>query len=93
MVGKTELAAVIAAATGCSGNKAEACVGAIIEKISDAVAAGDGVQLRGLGSFSREHKAAREGRNPRTGESFATPPGYRVKFTPGKQLRDRLPAA
>lgn len=93
MVGKTELAAVIAATTGCSGNQAEACVGAIIEKIRDAVAKGDDVQLRGLGSFSRQQKAAREGRNPRTGETFQTSAGYRVKFTPGKQMRDRLPAA
>lgn len=93
MIGRTELAKVIAETTGCGGNKAEECVGAIVETISASIANGEDVQLRGLGSFSRESTAAREARNPQTGAPIQVPAGYRIKFKAGKKLRDRMPAA
>lgn len=93
MIGRSELAKVIAETIGCGGNKADACVAAIVKVISDSIVNGEDVQLRGLGSFSREPTAAREARNPRTGEPLQIAAGYRVKFKAGKVLRDRMPAA
>ncbi len=93
MIRREELAEIVVERTGCSGTLADACVNAIIEKLCAGLAGGEDVQLRGFGSFSREPTAAREGRNPRTGERAQIPAGYRVKFKAGKQLRDRMPAA
>lgn len=92
MIGRSELAAVVTEITGCSGKKADECVNAIVEKMSQGLVSGEDVQLRGLGSFSREPTPARVGRNIHTGEPMQVPAGYRVRFKAGKQLRDRMPA-
>lgn len=92
MIGRSELAAVVAEITGCNGKQADVCVNAIVETISQSLVNGDEVQLRGFGSFSREPTSAREARNPRTGEPLNVPAGYRVRFKAGKPLRDRMPS-
>src|SRR4051812_25815805 len=68
----------------------EALVHAILGKIADARVAGDRVEIRGFGAFSTKDLRAREGRNPRTGESVAVKDKKAVHFKPGKEIRQRL---
>jgi len=68
----------------------ENIVGAIFDEITDALAEGNRVELRGFGAFSTREREARKGRNPRTGESVEVP-GKRVPyFKPGKALKDLI---
>ncbi len=71
----------------------EIIVNAIFEEIIDALANGNRVELRVFGAFSIKHRAARTGRNPRTGESVAVDEKHVPFFKTGKLLRDRLNGA
>ncbi len=62
----------------------------IFEEITDALARGERVELRGFGAFSVKKRDARIGRNPRTGESVAVEAKAVPFFKAGKLLRDRL---
>ena len=68
----------------------ENIVNAILDEISDALASGDRVELRGFGAFSVKHREARSGRNPRTGESVQVEEKWVPFFKTGKELRERL---
>lgn len=68
----------------------ERVVGTIFEEISAALARGDRVELRGFGAFTTRHRAARQGRNPRTGEAVAVASKGIPHFRPGKKLRIRV---
>ncbi|GJE42752.1 integration host factor subunit beta [Methylobacterium soli] len=68
----------------------EAVVKTIFDRISEALAAGDRVEIRGFGAFSVTTTQAREGRNPRTGESVAVAEKKNVSFKTGKDMRQRL---
>ena len=68
----------------------EAVVNAILGKIADALAAGERVEIRGFGSFSVKDLRARQGRNPRTGESVAVKEKKVVAFRPGKEMKQRV---
>ena len=68
----------------------ERIVSAVFEEITDALARGDRVELRGFGAFSVKHREARVGRNPRTGESVEVPQKRVPFFKTGKDLRDRM---
>src|ERR1700712_3787761 len=68
----------------------EAVVNAILDKITDALAAGGRVEIRGFGSFSVKDLRARQGRNPRTGESVAVKEKKAVAFRPGKEMKQRV---
>lgn len=68
----------------------ERIVTTIFEEISLALARGDRVELRGFGAFSVKHREARQGRNPRTGESVSVDAKAVPFFKTGKQLRERL---
>ena len=61
-------------------------VDALFATIGDALRRGETVELTGFGSFSVVGTKARTGRNPRTGEKIAIPPGRRVRFKPSKTL-------
>ena len=58
--------------------------------LTQAVAEGDGVQLVGFGTFSTGQRAARTGRNPRTGETLQIAAAKTVKFTAGKAFKDSV---
>ena len=62
---KTELIAAMAEKTGSTKKDAEAALNAMLASISEALVAGDKVQLIGFGTFETRDRAAREGRNPR----------------------------
>ena len=68
----------------------ERIVNTIFEEITDALANGDRVELRGFGAFSVKTRDARVGRNPRTGEAVSVDKKKVPFFKTGKLLRDRL---
>jgi len=68
----------------------ENIVNAVFDEISNALAVGNRVELRGFGAFSVKNRPARLGRNPRTGESVAVEEKWIPFFKTGKELRDRL---
>jgi integration host factor subunit beta len=70
----------------------ERIVNVIFDEIVDALARGDRVELRGFGAFSVRARAARVGRNPRTGTAVAVSEKYLPFFKTGKELRERLNA-
>jgi len=70
----------------------ERIVGTVFDEISHALAQGHRVELRGFGAFSVRQRAARTGRNPRTGDSVEVDSKSVPFFKTGKQLRERLNA-
>ena len=68
----------------------ERIVATIFDQITDALARGDRVELRGFGAFSVKHRDARVGRNPRTGDAVPVGEKKVPYFKTGKQLRERL---
>ena len=68
----------------------EGVVSAIFDSITDQLATGGRVELRGFGAFSTRKRDARMGRNPRTGESVPVNAKRVPYFKPGKEMRERL---
>lgn len=68
----------------------EKIVATIFNEITEALARGDRVELRGFGAFSVKRRDARIGRNPRTGDAVQVGAKHIPFFKTGKQLRDRL---
>jgi integration host factor subunit beta len=68
----------------------ERIVDTVFEEISNALAEGNRVEIRGFGAFSTTTRSARIGRNPRTGESVEVPEKAFPLFKTGKQLKIRL---
>ena len=68
----------------------ERIVATIFDEITNALARGDRVELRGFGAFSVKHRPARTGRNPRTGDAIKIKAAKIPKFRPGKALKDAL---
>jgi DNA-binding protein HU-beta len=87
---KTELIDAVAAAAGATKSQTAEAVDALIAVVKEAVANGDTVQLIGFGSFSSGKRAAREGRNPKTGETIKIAAAKTVKFTAGKAFKDTV---
>ncbi|MDD3253635.1 MAG: HU family DNA-binding protein [Lachnospiraceae bacterium] len=85
---KTELVAAVAEQAGLSKKDAEAAVKAFTEVVSDALKKSDKVQLVGFGTFEVSERAAREGRNPKTGASMKIEACKTPKFKAGKALKD-----
>ncbi|MFM5932229.1 MAG: integration host factor subunit beta [Novosphingobium sp.] len=68
----------------------ERVVDIFFDEISERLAKGGRVELRGFGAFSTREREARTGRNPRTGESVSVPGKKVPYFKPGKEMRARL---
>ncbi|NJS15662.1 MAG: integration host factor subunit beta [Sphingopyxis sp.] len=68
----------------------EAIADTFFDTIVEQLAKGGRVELRGFGTFSVRSRAAREGRNPRTGETVDVPAKHVAHFKAGKDMRDRL---
>ena len=73
--------------------RAEQVVNLLFDSMTDALARGDRIEIRGFGSFISKQYKARTGRNPRTGEALTIPESRVVAFKMAKSLRDRLNAA
>ena len=68
----------------------ELSVKTMLEHMSQALASGDRIEIRGFGSFSLHFRPPRVGRNPKTGETVSLPGKYVPHFKPGKELRERV---
>ncbi len=86
---KSELINAIAAA-GLSKKDAGIALDAAVTAVSEALAKGESVQLVGFGTFSVKERAAREGRNPRTGEIVRIAAAKFPAFKAGKALKDKV---
>jgi len=87
---KTELVAALAEKAEVSKKDAEKVLNAFIETIQDAVKADDKVQLMGFGTFESKARAAREGKNPMTGEKIKIAACKVPAFKAGKAFKDML---
>ena len=87
---KAELIAAVAAKAGVSQKDAGIVVAAVLDEIKDALKKGDKVQLVGFGSFEVRAKAARTGKNPRTGETINIPDSKAPAFKAGKAFKDYI---
>ncbi|MBQ8599999.1 MAG: HU family DNA-binding protein, partial [Clostridia bacterium] len=85
---KAELVAAVAANANVSKKVAEDTVNAVLAEIKDALKKGDKVQLVGFGSFEVRNKAARTGKNPRTGETIKIAASKTPAFKAGKAFKD-----
>ena len=85
---KTELIAAIAEKTELSRKDAEKALKAFTEVVEEELKKGEKIQLVGFGTFEVSERAAREGRNPATGESMVIKASKAPKFKAGKALKD-----
>jgi DNA-binding protein HU-beta len=89
-VNKTELVASVAEKTGLTKKDAEKAVNALFDSVQEALTAGDKVQMIGFGTFEVKERAARKGRNPRTGQDIEIPASKNPVFKAGKALKDSV---
>lgn len=89
-VTKSELIEMVAQRTGMTKGRAEMVVSTIFDSMTEALARGDGIEIRGFGSFTVRQYKAYEGRNPRTGDVVHVPPKKLPFFKVGKDLRERV---
>ena len=87
---KTQLIEAVAVKANIKKKDAEAAVNALTAVVADALKAGDKVQLVGFGTFGVKERAAREGRNPKTGEKITIAASKAPAFTAGKALKDSI---
>jgi DNA-binding protein HU-beta len=90
---KRELVDAIVEKTGGTRKDAETALAAVIDSISDAVAEGDRVQIPGFGSFEKRERAAREARNPQTGETIKIKKTNVPAFKAGSGLKTYVAAS
>ena len=96
---KSELIERIVAAQARSSNAqlnskdVEFAVKTMLEQMSQTLASGDRIEIRGFGSFSLHYRAPRIGRNPKPGETVGSAGEHEPHFKPGKELRDRVNAS
>lgn len=85
---KAELVEKVSVETSLSRGAAEKAINALTQSVMEAVRKGDKVNLIGFGTFSLSRRAARDGRNPQTGEPIRIEAANIPKFKPGKQFKD-----
>lgn len=89
---KTELVAAVAEQGEVSKKDAEKVLKAFVDVVTEELKKGEKVQLVGFGTFEVSERAAREGRNPQTGESMTIEASNTPKFKAGKALKDAINA-
>ena len=87
---KADLIDSVSNSSGLPKSKVDEVIGATIDCIIKSVTKGDNVQLVGFGTFGSGKRAARMGRNPRTGEEIKISASKTVKFTAGKAFKDSV---
>lgn len=87
---KVELIAEISEKSGLTKKDTEKALKCFVETIKEELQAGGRVQMVGFGTFEVAERSAREGRNPRTGETMQIPASRSPKFKAGKALKDAL---
>ena len=89
---RTELVAAMAEKSQLSKKDAESALKAFIDVVSEEMQKGEKIQLVGYGTFEVYERAAREGRNPQTGETMTIAASKSPKFKAGKALKDLVNA-
>ena len=89
---KAEMAGRLATRTGLSNTVAKEAVDGVFAAIGDALANGQEVRITGFGTFGTRSRAARTGRNPRTGEAISVSAATSPTFKAGKTLKDAVKA-
>ena len=87
---KTELVAAMAEKAGLSKKDAEAALKAFTDTVAEELKKGEKIALVGFGTFEVSERAAREGRNPQTGEPMTIAASKSPKFKAGKALKDAI---
>jgi DNA-binding protein HU-beta len=87
---KEELVAFVSEKADITRKSAGEAVNAVLEGITSALEKGDSISLIGFGSFKVVKRAAREGRNPSTGEKIQIAASNGIKFAPGATLKERV---
>ena len=88
---KSELIDALAARrTDLTKARAELVVNCVFDAMTEALQRGEGIEIRGFGSFSLHFRPPRQGRNPKTGEAVALSGKHVPHFKPGKDLRERV---
>ncbi|MCX7338624.1 MAG: HU family DNA-binding protein [Alphaproteobacteria bacterium] len=87
---RSELVLYVAEATSLSKPDAQKAVDAVFEGITETLRQGNEARFLGFGSFAVQHSAAREGRNPRTGEKLQIAASCRPVFKAGKEFKDAV---
>jgi DNA-binding protein HU-beta len=90
---KTELRDTVAEASGLSAAQADKALNAVLDSITTALSSGDKVTLPGFGTFETRERAARQGRNPQTGETIDIAASTAPAFKPGAQLKQAVSKA
>lgn len=85
---KADLIEEVAAVSDLSKKSSEVVVNTFFQSIIDSLRRGEKIELRGFGSFKLRHRKARQGRNPKTGETVHVPAKIVPYFKPGKDLRE-----
>ena len=89
-VTKTQLIDAVANTSGHTKKDLEVVIDAVLEHVGEALSKGEKVDLRGFGSFVARDKAARQGRNPKTGETIEIAARKAVAFKPSKELATKV---
>jgi len=87
---KQQLVEKVAAKSEVRKNDVEIVVDALLDAVAEALQSNERVDLRGFGSFVVKNKKARQGRNPRTGETITIAAKRDAGFRPGKELTEKL---
>ena len=87
---KTQFVEAVAQKSGLNKKEAEVAVNAMTAVIADTLKAGDKVQLIGFGTFEVKTRAARSGRNPKTGETITIAASKHPAFSAGKAFKDSV---
>jgi DNA-binding protein HU-beta len=88
---KADLISIIQSKAGLDTKAAAGkALDATLEALGEALANGEAITLVGFGTFKVSERAARTGRNPRTGQEIQIPAAKTVKFSPGKRLKDAV---
>jgi nucleoid DNA-binding protein len=87
---KTELISAVADKVGLSKKQVREVINEILSQIAKQLVLGQKVKLVGFGTFSKQYRAARDGRNPRTGERLIIPERHVVVFSPGSDLKQQV---
>ena len=85
-----DLKAAVAETTGLTQADAGKAIAAMCDQIQTSLCKGDKVSVPALGSFDVTHRAARQGRNPQTGQTIKIAASKTPKFKPSKSLKDAL---
>lgn len=83
-----DIISAVAEKSGLKKKDAEVAVNSFLETIEEALKSGDKVQLIGFGTFETRTRAARTGRNPKTGEEMLIPESVVPAFKPGNKLKE-----